>query len=129
MRAMIVDRKVVIIVTPTISLALVLPYIILRLMTVVGMIVTEEVLITKNVIMLREATSLLLFSLCSSLIALRPKGVAALPSPSIFITIFEDIYPIAGSPSEISGKITLINLDNFFETISRSFRYFHRTEP
>ena len=91
MRAMIVDRKVVIIVTPTISLALVLPYIILRLMTVVGMIVTEEVLITKNVIMLREATSLLLFNSFNLVIAFIPKGVAALPNPNIFITILEDI--------------------------------------
>lgn len=68
----------------------------LRLITVVGIMVTEDVFITKNVIILREATSLFWFSSFNFSMAFIPNGVAALPSPNIFITIFEDIYPIAG---------------------------------
>ena len=44
-----------------ISVGLFDPEAILSDITVVGIIVTEEVLITKNVIILREAISLLLF--------------------------------------------------------------------
>ena len=51
---------------------------------------TEDVFITRNVIIDLEAV-VVLFSLCNSFIAFNPKGVAALPSPNIFITIFEDI--------------------------------------
>lgn len=79
------------IVTPMISVGFTEPCNILRLITVVGIIVTEEVFMTRNVIILREATSLFLFSSFSFSIALMPNGVAAFPSPSIFITIFEDI--------------------------------------
>ena len=95
-----------------ISVGLFDPEAILSDITVVGIIVTEEVLITKNVIILREAISLLLFNSFNLVIAFIPKGVAALPSPSIFITIFDDIYAIAGSPLGISGNTTLIILDN-----------------
>ena len=105
-------------VTSTISVGEVLPFNILRLITVVGIIVTDAVFNTKNVIIEREATSLLLFNLFSSLIAFKPKGVAAFPNPNIFMTIFEDIYPIEGSPSGISGNIILTTLDNFFYIIS-----------
>ena len=52
--------------------------------------VTEDVFITRNVIIDLEAV-VVLFSLCNSFIAFNPKGVAALLSPYIFITIFEDI--------------------------------------
>ena len=103
-----------------ISVGLFDPEAILSDITVVGIIVTEEVLITKNVIILREAISLLLFNSFSLVIAFIPKGVAALPSPSIFITIFDDIYAIAGSPLGISGNTTLIILDNLLDIIFSS---------
>ena len=100
-----------------ISVGLFDPEAILSDITVVGIIVTEEVLITKNVIILREAISLLLFNSFNLVIAFIPKGVAALPSPSIFITIFDDIYAIVGSPLGISGNTTLIILDNLLDII------------
>ena len=103
-----------------ISVGLFDPEAILSDITVVGIIVTEEVLITKNVIILREAISLLLFNSFNLVIAFIPKGVAALPSPSIFITIFDDIYAIAGSPLGISGNTTLIILDNLLDIIFSS---------
>ena len=53
--------------------------------------VTEAVFITKKVIMLLEAVSLYLLICCISLIAFRPKGVAALPRPNIFIIILVPI--------------------------------------
>ena len=53
---------------------------------------TEDMFITKKVIILREAVSLFLFNFCISFIAFKPKGVAALPTPSIFKIMFEDIY-------------------------------------
>jgi len=107
-----------------ISVGLFDPEAILSDITVVGIIVTEEVLITKNVIILREAISLLLFNSFNLVIAFIPKGVAALPSPSIFITIFDDIYAIAGSPLGISGNTTLIILDNLLDIeLNNAFDY------
>ena len=82
--------------------------------------VTDDVLITRKVIIDLEAVLLSLFSLFNSLIAFSPKGVAAFPSPNIFITIFEDIYPMALSPSGISGKSTFTIFDNFFDIISNN---------
>ena len=81
--------------------------------------VTEDVFITRNVIIDLEAV-VVLFSLCNSFIAFNPKGVAALPSPNIFITIFDDIYAIAGSPLGISGNTTLIILDNLLDIITKA---------
>ena len=83
--------KEVIIVTGIISLAFIELFNNLRLITVVGTMVTEEVFIIRKVIILLEAISLFLFNLCNSLIAFIPNGVAAFPSPRIFIIIFDDI--------------------------------------
>lgn len=88
--------KLVMIVNGIISDAFIEPCNILRLITVVGNMVTDDVFITIKVIILREATSLFLFNSFNFSIAFMPNGVAAFPSPNIFITIFEDIYPIAG---------------------------------
>ena len=63
----------------------------LKLIMVVGIIVTEEVFITKNVIILLEAVSFFLFYSCIDFIAFKPNGVAALPTPSIFKMILVDI--------------------------------------
>lgn len=89
---------------------------ILRLITVVGMMVTEDVFITRKVIILREATSLFLFNSFNFSMAFIPNGVAAFPSPNIFITIFEDIYPMAGWSLGISGNIILTTFDSFLLT-------------
>ena len=61
--------------------------------TLVGINVRPLVLRDKNVIILLVAVSFLGFLSCKDFIALRPNGVAALPRPKIFATIFEDIYP------------------------------------
>ena len=74
-----------------INVGLLLPYIIRKLITVVGIVVKPQVLITKKVIILLVASSFLGFNSCKDFIALRPNGVAAFPSPKILATIFEDI--------------------------------------
>ena len=86
-----VDKNVVTIVAVIISLAFVDPFNTRRLITVVGIIVTDDVLIIRKVIMLREATLLSLFNLFNSFMAFNPNGVAAFPKPNIFIMILEDI--------------------------------------
>lgn len=107
-------------VTGIISDASMEPCKILRLITVVGMMVTDDVFITRKVIILREATSLFLFNSCNFSMAFIPNGVAAFPSPNIFMTIFEDIYPMAGWSWGISGNIILTTLDSFLLTSDRS---------
>ena len=72
---------------------------------VVGMIVTDAVFKTKNVIILLVAVSFSLFSFCISLIVFSPNGVAAFPKPSIFIMMLLPIYVKQGLLFGISGKI------------------------
>ena len=74
-----------------IAVGLLEPYASLRAIIVVGIIVTPAVFKTKKVIIAFEAVSFLEFIFWSSLIALKPKGVAALPRPSIFAAILEAI--------------------------------------
>ena len=62
-----------------------------REIIVVGIMVTEAVFITRKVIILREAVSLMGLIVWSSFMAFRPNGVAAFPSPKIFITILVPI--------------------------------------
>ncbi len=65
--------------------------------TVAGRIsCTLEVLIARNMTMALVAVSFFSLSSCSSSIALRPSGVAALPSPSMLADMLSTIEPIAG---------------------------------
>ena len=88
-----------------------------------GMMVSPEVLSTRNIIMgfvavalsssicnLEILPSRSMAALCSVLsccmlsIALRPRGVAALSSPSMLAAMFMKICPVAGCPLGMSGK-------------------------
>lgn len=71
--------------------------------TVVGNKPIDAVFITTKVIIESDATSLSLFFL-SSLIALSPSGVAALPSPNILALMFIDIYENAALFLSTSGN-------------------------
>ena len=90
-----VDIIVAKMVAGTISVGFVLPYIILREITVVGIIVKPLVFKIKNVIILLLAVLLFPFNSCKDFIAFKPNGVAALPSPNILITTLDEIYPNA----------------------------------
>ena len=75
----------------TIDIGFRLLFIILKLIIVVGIIVTAAVFRMIKVIMLLDAVSFSLFNSCSDFIAFNPNGVAALPTPNIFIIIFIEI--------------------------------------
>ena len=85
------DSVDVIIMYGTISIGFILLFRILRLIIVVGIMVMAAVFVIRKVIILRDAVSLFWFKFCSSFIAFSPNGVAAFPTPSIFIIIFIDI--------------------------------------
>ena len=70
----------------------------------IGISISPEVLITRNMIIGLLAVSFFGFSSCNSFIALSPIGVAALSSPSILADIFIKIDPITGCPLGISGN-------------------------
>ena len=74
-------------------------------MTVTGIRVSPAVLSTRNIIMAFEAVSFFGLSSWSSLMALSPRGVAALSSPSILAEKFINIEPSTGCPLGISGNI------------------------
>ena len=65
-------------------------------MTPVGSNAKPEVLIARKRIIALVAVPLLVFRRSSSIIAFRPKGVAAFPKPSRLEDIFKIIAPIAG---------------------------------
>ena len=69
------------------------------------MSVSPDVFSTRNIIIGLLAVSLCGFISCSSCIAFRPIGVAALSSPSMLAEKFMNIVPIAGCPLGMSGKI------------------------
>ena len=88
-----------------------------------GMMVSPDVLSTRNMIIELEAVSLSfatfsadhpfnipspsffdLFNSCMLSIALSPSGVAALSSPSILAAMFIKMCPVAGCPLGMSGK-------------------------
>ena len=68
--------------------------------------VTEEVLITRNMISGLEATPGRGFRVSSSFMARSPSGVAALSRPSMLAAMFMVMLPMAGWPAGTSGMIT-----------------------
>jgi hypothetical protein len=99
-----VEQKVANMVGPTISAALPEPKEARTAMIVAGTNVKPAVLMARNVHMASLAVSFLPFSSCNSPIALSPKGVAALPIPSILALMFIKIAPIAGWPLGTPGN-------------------------
>lgn len=74
-----------------------LPFSLLSIATVVGIIETDAAFITtKRTISLDAVKSFVFVSSLRRDIASSPKGVAALPSPNIFAVIFIDIAFLAG---------------------------------
>ena len=61
-----------------------------------GMIVSPDVLSTRNMIMGFVARSFLSLSVCISFIAFSPIGVAALSSPSMLAAMFMKMVPVTG---------------------------------
>ncbi len=78
------------------SVGVAAPYEALKAKMVVGMMVSPDVLSTKNIIIGLVAVSLRPFSSCICDMALRPVGVAALSSPNMFDAMFMKMLPIAG---------------------------------
>ena len=76
-------------------------------MMVVGMSVRPLAPKTTNMIIALEAFVLSLFSSCSSPMAFKPIGVAALSKPNMFAAMFMSIEPNTLCPFGISGKIRL----------------------
>ncbi len=72
-----------------------------------GIRVSPDAFSTRNMIMALLAVSLSLFSSWSWVIALSPRGVAALSSPSRLAAIFIIMDPLAGWPLGISGNSRL----------------------
>ena len=70
----------------------------------IGIKVSPEVLITKNIIIGLVAVSFFGFSSCKPSIAFSPRGVAALSSPNILAAMFMKMLPVTGCPLGISGK-------------------------
>ena len=71
---------------------------------VVGMMVSPEVLSTKNMIIGLVAVSFLTLSSCICAMARSPVGVAALSSPNMFEAMFMKMLPNTGWPLGMSGK-------------------------
>ena len=78
-------------------------------MMVVGMSVKPLAPKTTNMIIAFEALVLSVFNSCSSLMAFKPMGVAALSRPSMFAETFISIVPKTGWPLGISGNMRLKN--------------------
>ena len=74
-------------------------------MTEVGISVKPAVLSTRNMICALVAVSGRSLSDCSSCMAFRPRGVAALSRPSRLALMFMVIAPCAGWPAGTPGKI------------------------
>ncbi len=73
-------------------------------MTVVGISVMPAVLSTRNMIIGLLAVSGFGLISCSSRMAFRPSGVAALSRPSMLALKFITMLPLAGWPGGMSGK-------------------------
>lgn len=86
----------------------------------IGISVSPEVFSTRNIIIGFVAVSFFVFRSCSCSIAFRPKGVAALSSPSIFAAMFMKMEPVTGCPLGMSGnslvKTGLSSLASTFTT-------------
>ena len=90
------------------SVGVAAPYEARKARMLVGMMVSPEVLSTRNIIIGLVAVSFLLFSSCICAMAFSPVGVAALSSPSMFEAIFINMLPMTGWFLGISGK-SLVN--------------------
>ncbi len=77
------------------------------IMMVMGMIVSPEAFMHKNIIMASLAVSFDLLKDCISCIAFSPMGVAALSNPSKLAEKFMNMAPVAGCPAGIPGKSLL----------------------
>ena len=75
----------------------------------IGMMTNPEVFSTRNMIIGLLAVSFLGFSSCNPSMAFKPRGVAALSSPSILAARFMKILPVTGCPLGISGN-SLLNI-------------------
>ena len=73
-------------------------------MTPRGITATPEVLMARNSAIASVDTPLRVFRLSSSRIAFNPKGVAALPSPSMLAARFMIMAPMAGWSGGMEGK-------------------------
>src|SRR3954463_15211112 len=89
---------------PTIAVGLVEPDAARIAIAVAGTSCTELVLIARNVHIAFEATPGRGLSVSRSRIARNPRGVAALPRPSMFAAMFMSIEPIAGWSWGTSGN-------------------------
>ncbi len=76
---------------------------------VVGMMVSPEVLSTRNMIIGLVAVSLRVLSSCMPCMAFRPVGVAALSRPSMLEAMFMKMLPITGWFLGRSGKSLVKN--------------------
>ena len=76
-------------------------------MMVIGIKVSPEALMHKNITMELLADSLFGFNSCNCCMAFNPIGVAALSSPSKFADRFMKIEPVTGWSLGISGKSLL----------------------
>ena len=72
------------------------------------MMVSPDVLSTRNMIIGLVAVSFLVFSSCMPAMAFKPVGVAALSRPSMLAAMFMKIDPITGWFLGMSGK-SLVN--------------------
>ena len=73
-------------------------------MMLTGMMVSPEVLSTRNIIIGLLAVSFFGLSSCMDSMAFSPSGVAALSRPSILAAMFMNMCPVAGCPLGMSGK-------------------------
>ena len=99
-----VEQAVAISVVGKIAAGSALPWWARRPIIPVGSSARPDVLIARNRTIALVAVPFSLLSSLSSFIALRPKGVAALPRPSALAEMFITIAPIAGWSSGTSGK-------------------------
>ena len=73
-------------------------------MMLTGMMVRPDVLMTRNIIIGLVAVSFFGLSCCRPSMAFRPRGVAALSSPSMLAAMFMKMLPTTGWPLGTSGK-------------------------
>ena len=73
-------------------------------MMLIGISVSPEVFSTRNMIIGLLAVSFFGFNSCNPSMAFKPKGVAALSSPSMLAARFMKMLPVTGCPFGMSGK-------------------------
>ena len=102
--ATVAAHKVASSAVPTMAVGLVDPDAARMAIAVIGINCTELVLIARKVHIAFVATPGCGLSVSRSRIARKPRGVAALPRPSMFAAMFINIDPIAGCSAGTSGK-------------------------